>query len=80
MPFPDVTHWNLLSFTVGDGDTEDAFAQEDSLGVVPKTAVSEIREEGFGLIKPVVDWQVVLGPAAEFPGAAFRVLHWVCHG
>jgi hypothetical protein len=80
MLFPDVTHWNLLSFTVGDGDTEDAFAQEDSLGVVPKTAVSEIREEGFGLIKPVVDWQVVLSSAAEFLGAVFCVPHWVGHG
>jgi hypothetical protein len=45
MLFPDVTHWNLLAFAVGDGDTEDSLAQEDSFGMVPKTAVLEIRKE-----------------------------------
>jgi hypothetical protein len=50
MLFPDVTHWNLLAVTVGNGDTEDALAQEDPLGMVPKRAMPEIREESFGLV------------------------------
>ena len=80
MLFPDVTHRNLLAFTVSDCDTEDALTQEDSFGMVPKTAVPEIRDEGFRLIKPVVDRQVVLGLAAKFSGAAFRMFKWMRHG
>ena len=72
----DVTHRNFSALSIGDGDTEDAFAQENSLGMVPKIAMSEIPEEGFRLIKPIVDWHVILGLAAEFLGAAFRVLEW----
>jgi len=53
MLLPDVTHRNLFAFAVDDGDTEDAFTQEDSFGMVPKSAVPEIREEGFRLIKPM---------------------------
>jgi hypothetical protein len=59
MLFSDVTHRNLFAFAVGDCYTEDSFAQEESLGMVPKTAVSEFRHEGFRLIKPIVDRQVV---------------------
>jgi hypothetical protein len=80
MLFPDVTHWNLLAFAVSNGDTEDSFAQKDSFRMVPKSAMPEIRKDGFGLVKPAMDPQVVLGLAAEFPGAAFCVLHWVSHG
>ncbi len=80
MLFSDVAHWHLLAFAVGDGDTEDALTQENSFGVVPKTAVSEIRNESFRLIKPVVDRQIVLGLAAKFSGAAFCVLQWMSHG
>ena len=77
MLFPDVTHGNLLAFAVGDGDTKDALAQEDSFGMVAKSAMSEIREVGFGLVKPVVDLQIVFGFAAKLSGAAFRMFKWV---
>ncbi|MGA7766820.1 MAG: hypothetical protein WCA27_11430, partial [Candidatus Sulfotelmatobacter sp.] len=50
-----------------------------SLGMVPKTAMSEIRNESFRLVEPVVDRQVVLCLAAKFSGAAFSVLEWVGH-
>jgi hypothetical protein len=80
MLFPNVTHRNLLAFAVGDRDTENAFTQEDSLGMVPKSAMAEVRKEGFGLIKPVVNPQVVLGLPAKFSGATFCVLQWVGHG
>jgi hypothetical protein len=40
----------------------------------------EIREEGFGLIKPVMDLQIVLGLAAKSSGAAFRMFKWMRHG
>jgi hypothetical protein len=48
--------------------------------MVPKTAVSEIRDEGFRLIKPVMYLQVVLGLSSKFSGAAFCVLQWMSHG
>jgi len=48
--------------------------------MVPKSAMPEVWEEGFGLIKPVVDWQVVLKIAAEFLGAAFCVFPRGSHG
>jgi hypothetical protein len=53
MLFSDVAHRHLLAFAVGDGDTEDALAQENSLRMVPQSAMPEIREEGFGLINYV---------------------------
>jgi len=74
MLFSDVTHWHFLAVAVGDRGTEDALAQENAFGVVAKSAMPKIREEGFGLVKPVVDQQVVLGPAAKFYCAAFCVL------
>ena len=79
MLFSDVTHWHFLAFAIGDGGAEDSFAQEDSFGMVPKGAMPKIREEGFGLVKPVVDEQVVLGPAAKFSCAAFCMPYWVRH-
>jgi len=79
MLFPDVAHGNLFAFAIGDGDAKDSFAQEDSSGMVPKGAMPKIREEGFGLVKPVVDEQVVLGPAAKFSCAAFCMPYWVRH-
>jgi len=47
--------------------------------MVPKSAMLEIREEGFGLVKPVMDPQVVFRLATTFSGAAFCVLQWVSH-
>jgi hypothetical protein len=45
-----------------------------------KRAMAEVRDEGFGLIKPVVDYKIVFGLATEFSGAALRVLEWMGHG
>jgi hypothetical protein len=78
--FSDVTYRNPCAFAVGDRNTEDALAQEDAFSMVPKSAMPEVWEEGFGLIKPVVDWKVILGASAESPGTTFCVLHWVGHG
>jgi hypothetical protein len=58
---------------------EDALAQEDSFSRVPKSAMSKVGEEGFGLLKPVVDWQVIVDLAAKFSSAAFCVLPGVSH-
>jgi hypothetical protein len=69
-----------LAFAVGDCDPEEALAEENSFGVVPKSAMPEISHEGRRLIKPGVDWKVILGAAAESPGTAFCVPHWVGHG
>jgi hypothetical protein len=31
--FPDIAHWYLAAFAVGDRDTEDALAQEDAFSI-----------------------------------------------
>lgn len=76
---PDVPHWDLLPFAVGDRDTEDLLAEENPFGVVTKGAVTEASKERFRLIKPVVNWQVVFRRPAESLRAALCMLEWVCH-
>jgi hypothetical protein len=80
MLFSDIPHRHLFAFAVGDCPTEDALAQENSFCMMPKSAMPEIREVRFGLVKPVMDPDVVLGFAANFSRAAFRVLQWMGHG
>ena len=46
---------------------------------MPKSAMSKVWEEGFGLIEPVVDWQVILDFAAKLSSAALCVLQRVGH-
>jgi hypothetical protein len=48
MLFPDVPHWNLLAFAVGDCDTEDALTQEDFLGIHAERRVmpSQMQPDG----------------------------------
>src|ERR1700722_5846793 len=79
MLFSDIAHRNLSAFAVGDCDAENPLAQEDSLCVVPKSTMPEISHQSLRLIKPVVDRQIVLGPASESSCTAFCVLYWVGH-
>jgi hypothetical protein len=76
----DVRQGDLFGFAVGDRHAKDLFTQENALGMMAKNSVSEIREEGFRLIEPVMDDNVVFRLSAEFGGAALRVLEWMCHG
>jgi hypothetical protein len=73
MLFADVAHRNGSAFAVGDGDTKDVLAQENSFGMVPESAMPEVWEEGFRLIEPVMYRQVILRLAAELSGTVFRV-------
>jgi len=47
--------------------------------VVAKSSVTEVRQEGFRLIKPVVNRKIVLGLSAELSRAALCVLERVGH-
>ena len=78
MLLTNVAHRDLLPLAVGDRDTENAFAQEDTLGVVPQSAVAKVRKEGFRFVKPVVYRKIILGLAAKSPRAALCVLEWMC--
>jgi len=80
MLFPDINALDLPAFAVGDSDTKDPLAQENSFGMVPKSAMPKIWKECFGLIEPGMDPQVILALAAEFSGATLCVFHWVGHG
>jgi len=78
--FSDVPHWDFLPVTVGDRDTEDLFAQEDTFRMMAKGAVTEVRKERLRLIKPIMNWQVVFGLPTESLRATLCMLQRVCHG
>jgi hypothetical protein len=45
LPFPDIAHWDLLAFVVGDRDREDALAQKDAFGTISKSGLPEVWQE-----------------------------------
>jgi len=77
--FSDIPDRNLLPVAVCDRHTENRLAQENPLGVVAEGTMAKIREERFRLIKPLVNSEIVFGPATELLGAALRVLQWMRH-
>ena len=77
--FPDVLFSyipdrNLLSVAVRDRYTKNLLTQEDSFGVVAKGAMTKVYKERFGFIKPVVNWEIVVGLAAELLDTILRML------
>jgi hypothetical protein len=78
--FTDVPHRNLFAIAVRNRDAKDLFTQENTFRVMSKSSVSEIRDEGFRCVEPVMNGYVVLSLATEFAGAALSVLEWMCHG
>jgi hypothetical protein len=79
MLFPNVADWNLDSVIVVDGNTKDAFGEENPFGVMTEGAVAEVGEKRLRLVKPMVDREVVLGFAAESLEAVPCVFNGVCH-
>src|SRR5487761_246740 len=77
--FSDVPHWDFLPFAVGDRNTEDLLAQENPFRMVTKGTVTEVSKERLRLIKPIMNWQVVLGLTAESLRATLCMLQRVCH-
>jgi hypothetical protein len=77
--FTDVSYRNLFAIAVCDRHAKDLFTQEHTFGMMSESSVSEIREERFRRVKPVMNCDVILGLSAEFPGAALCVLEWMCH-
>lgn len=80
MLFSDVADGNLDAVVVADYKSEKAFCQKDTLGVMAKRAVAEVREKRLRFVKPAMDRQIVLGFAAEFSGAALRMFKRMSHG
>src|SRR5260370_20639797 len=74
-----VADGHLVSLAIHDGDAKQLLGQENSLGVMTKGAVAEVREECFRLIKPVVNWKIVLRCPAELSCAALCMLESVGH-
>jgi len=79
MLFPNVADWNLDSVIIVDGNTKDAFGEENPFGVMTEGAVAKVGENRLRLVKPMVDREVILGFAAEFLGAVPCVFNGVCH-
>jgi hypothetical protein len=80
MLFSDVADWYHRPIAVYDTHAEDTFGQENALGMVTECPVSEIRQERFRLVEPVVNDKIVFGLAAELSDAAPSVLEWMGHG
>ncbi len=65
MLFSDVAHRHLFAFAVGDCDTEDAFAQEDPLGVyadlkiMPRNVSLFSRGREYQLLSVHSGWLVI---------------------
>src|SRR5579864_6994143 len=79
MLFSHIADGNLLSVAIHNGYAKQFLRQEDSLRVVAKCPVTEVREERFRFIEPVMNRQIVFCASAEFPRAALRVFEWVGH-
>lgn len=77
MLFPDGPYWHHLDL-VGHENRQphpkDPLTLKDPLGVVPNGTVSEVREEFFRRIEPVVNLQVRLGFAPVPFGATDCVM------
>jgi hypothetical protein len=78
--FSDVPDENRLAIAIRDGYAKDSLAEEDALGVMSKSAVAKVSQECLGLVKPIVNREIILGLATELSGAPLRVLEWVRHG
>ena len=75
----NVPNGDFDSFAIRNRDAEDPFRQEHTFGVVPKRPMSEVGEECFRFVKPIVDRQIIFWLAAKFLRAVFRVFKWVSH-
>ena len=77
MLFSHIAHGNLDSSAVHDGHTEHLLGQKNALGMVAKGSVTEVCQECFRLIKPVVNREIVLRFSTELPRAVLCVFEWM---
>src|SRR6202140_1447961 len=79
MLFSHIADGNLLSVAIHNGYAKQFLRQENTLGVVAKCPVAEVREERFRFIEPVMNRQIVFCSSAEFPRAALCMSERVGH-
>lgn len=79
MLLADPSHGNHPARAVPDRMTEDPFALEDALGMMPERPMAEVGHELFRGIEPVVDCLVVLGHPSPAFCAAAGMMVGVCH-
>jgi hypothetical protein len=77
--FSHIAHGNLRSSAVHDGHTKHLLGQKNALGMVAKGSVTEVCQECFRLIKPVVNGEVVLRLPTELPRAVLCVFEGMGH-
>jgi len=79
MLFADVTDRHIVAVSVANRNSKDAFGQENALRVMPERAVAEIREVGFGFVKPTVNRKIIFGFTTELSDTALCVFEWMSH-
>jgi len=79
MLLSDVANRNRSAVKVEQGNTKDAFSQENPFGVVTERTMPEVGEERFGFVEPIMNGKIVFGLAAESPRAVLCVCEWMCH-
>jgi len=62
-----------------DRATENRLGHEDAFGMVSERPVTEIRDDFFRLVKPVVDADIVFDRAAPFSYAGKGMVIRMCH-
>src|SRR6266700_1061950 len=78
--FSHIPHWNLFSLAVSDSHTEQPLCEENSLGMMAKRAMPEVRKECLRFVKPVVDRQIIFRFATKFLCAILGMFKRVGHG
>ena len=74
-----IANGNLLPFAVHNGNAKQFLFQENAFCVMTQGSMSEVREEGFRFVEPVVNREIVSRSSTELPRAALCVLEWVGH-
>jgi hypothetical protein len=76
----DISDGHIFPLAIPNRETKDLFGQENPLGVMAKTPMSNICHDGFRLIEPLVNAQIIVRDAAESAGAIFCVFQGMSHG
>jgi hypothetical protein len=77
--FTDIAGRDDLTIAILDCDSEEPLREENPIGVMAQTSVSNARNQGFRFIEPLMDAKIVLWRTAELAGAVLCVFEWMSH-
>jgi hypothetical protein len=77
--FSNVSHGHIFPLAIPDRYTEDSLCQEDSFGVVAQRSVPNFCHDGFRLVEPLVNAQIIVSDTAELAGAILGMFQRMSH-